>query len=400
MLAERRVIPFLGAGFSAALHLPGWDETLSRLCSELEDAMTYEDLRRMCNNDLLQMAEYLYLRADRSIGPIRHRLSLDLQAAESPVTSTAHVELVNLAAPQIYTTNYDELIERTFRDLHQPVDVVALPKHVALANTRKTQVVKYHGDLRYDSTLVLTESSYYTRLDFESPMDLKFRSDLLGRSVLFMGYSFRDINIRIIWFKLMQMMKDIPSADRPRSYIVRFEKNPVLETLYESVGLRTIVLDPKGDAHTDEDRNKIFGQLMLELALRTSSSGRVSEQKPAFISGGLIEAISDELTPESKTRRVLGRAFGAGRLTTLIGALSERTIPAALAAQIPPVLHQIVRVSNFASCGCCQEIFEGIWLRPSNYVCLGARVTKQFIPTNYSQRQYAVGANLEASAEF
>ena len=62
-------------------------------------------------------------------------------------------------------------------------------------------------------------------------MDLKIRADLLGRSVLFMGYSFRDINIRVIWFKLMEMMKDIPEEDRQPSYLVRLEPNPVLEVL-------------------------------------------------------------------------------------------------------------------------------------------------------------------------
>ena len=126
----------------------------------------------------------------------------------SPISSTPHVELINLNPQQIYTTNYDEVIEQTYRRLEHPYSFVALPKHIAGSNKGKTQVVKYHGDLRYDQSLVLTESSYYNRLEFESPMDLKFRSDLLGQSVLFIGYSFRDINIRIIWFKLMEMMRD------------------------------------------------------------------------------------------------------------------------------------------------------------------------------------------------
>src|SRR5207248_6931685 len=143
--------------------------------------------------------------------------------------------------------NVDDVIESTYRSLHLAVDVVALSRDVATADPTQTQVVKYHGDLRYDATIVLTESQYWTRLDFESPMDLKFRSDLLGKSVLFMGYSFRDLNIRIIWFKLMRMMRDVPESDRLASYIVRFEPNLVLEQLYEAVGMKTIVIDPKGN---------------------------------------------------------------------------------------------------------------------------------------------------------
>ena len=125
---------------------------------------------------------------------MRHVIEKSLATTADPVSSPAHVELVNLGASQIYTTNYDDLIELTFRSLNIPANVIALPKDVAMADSEKTQIVKYHGDLRHEGTLVLTESAYYKRLDFESPMDLKFRSDILGRSVLFMGYSFRDIN--------------------------------------------------------------------------------------------------------------------------------------------------------------------------------------------------------------
>ena len=245
MVRTRRVIPFLGAGFSAPLNLPDWDTLLSKIASEIEDDLPYEEVKKFCNSDFLQIAEYYFIKSDRSIGPIRHVISRQLDPAADPLSSGAHIELVNLGAPQIYTTNYDDLIERTFRLLHQPVEVIALPKHVATALGAKTQVIKYHGDLRHEATLVLTESSYYARLDFESPMDLKFRSDLLGRSVLFVGYSFRDINIRVIWFKLMRMMKDIRTEDRPTSYIVRFSPNAVLEKLYDEVGIKSIILDPE-----------------------------------------------------------------------------------------------------------------------------------------------------------
>ena len=44
------------------------------------------------------------------------------------------VELVNLGSQQIYTTNYDDLIENTYRELGLPVDAIVLPKDIALAN--------------------------------------------------------------------------------------------------------------------------------------------------------------------------------------------------------------------------------------------------------------------------
>ncbi len=172
MARARRVIPFIGAGFSTTLNLPDWDSLLSRLAEEIVSPISYEEVKAHCNADMLQIAEYYLLISDGRIGPMRHAISTALQITTNPLISGQHIELVNLGAAQIYTTNFDESIEKTFRALKQPVEVVSLPKHLALSSDAKTQVVKYHGDLRYDQTLVLTESSYYARLDLESPMDI------------------------------------------------------------------------------------------------------------------------------------------------------------------------------------------------------------------------------------
>jgi hypothetical protein len=302
LVRERRVIPFVGAGFSGGLGLPGWAGLLKEVADDLgiEDTDPRLDFKRLtedASDDFLRVAEYLYLRAGSNIGPLRLSISHAL-AVDGPLcVSTPHVELVNIGAPQVYTTNFDDAIERTYRELGQPMEVVALPRDVAVADPHQTQIVKYHGDLRYDDTLVLTESQYWRRLDLESPMDLKFRSDLLGRSVLFMGYSFSDINIRVIWFKLMRMMEDVPESDRRPSYIVRFQPNTVLEALYKDVGLTTIVLDPESKAKTDADRTSLLGAFLSDLSAAASRNGWIpgTSKQRMFASKGLLRRIGKEL---------------------------------------------------------------------------------------------------------
>lgn len=306
LLGQRRIIPFVGAGFSAVHRVPDWEKLLGALASEIQaasdvdPALSYDEIADACGNDNLQIAEYLYLIAGESIGPIRHGLSTALQSSTPLLKSTPHVELANLGAPHVYTTNFDDLIEKTYRELGLQVDVIALPRDMALSHADRTEVVKYHGDLRHEQTLVLTESQYYTRLEFESPMDLKFRSDLLGRSVLFMGYSFRDINIRVIWFRLMQMMQDVPLKDRPPSYIVRLRANPVLDALYDAVGLRTLVIDPDGGANSDAAKNALLSEFLMELSLRSSPDGKIpGSDRCAFVSVGLIEQAEMQLADAS-----------------------------------------------------------------------------------------------------
>jgi hypothetical protein len=304
LVRERRVIPFVGAGFSASLGLPLWRDLLAQLARETPDCLSYEELARLTNDDPLQMAEYLFLKSDARIGPLRHTIEQLMPPNLRPHLAAPHVELVNLGAAQIYTTNYDDLIETTYSSLGLPAQRVALAKDVALANSRVTQIVKFHGDLRHEETLVLTESSYHRRLDFESPMDLKFRSDLLGRSVLFMGYSFRDINIRVIWFKLMQMMKDIPQGDRLPSFMVRVDPNPALEELNRAVGLRTIVLDPEGRVQDDAEKGRLLGEFLHDLASRAARSHEVipGTKEPLFVSAYLADALAEGLSSRVNVR--------------------------------------------------------------------------------------------------
>ncbi len=299
LVAERRVIPFVGAGFSSGLGLPDWETLLMKLAAEVDPGLPFEDIRTMANGDYLQIAEFLYIKSDKRIGPLRHVIESLLGTAEDPVLSGAHVELVNLGAPQVYTTNYDDLLERTYRGLGIPVSLVALPKDVANSDNDKPQVVKYHGDLRHENTLVLTESAYYRRLDLESPMDLKFRSDILGRSVLFMGYSFRDVNIRLIWFKLMQMMQDIPPDDRRASYILKVGPNPVQDALFKDVGLHPITLDPRGELDAP-DRQKLLAEFLSMLASRAAGANHSipGTTDPMFVSKSLLESLPHEREAE------------------------------------------------------------------------------------------------------
>jgi hypothetical protein len=118
--------------------------------------------------------------------------------------------------------------------------------------------------------------------------------------VLFMGYSFRDINIRIIWFKLMEMMKDIPQADRPPSFIIRKDRNATSEMLYAAVGLHTIMLDDDGKGRIDS-----LGKFLMEVnrRVRSSSSKAASDitqntrlPRP-YLSISVLESIREAIEP-------------------------------------------------------------------------------------------------------
>jgi hypothetical protein len=80
--------------------------------------------------------------------------------------------------------------------------------------------------------LVLTETDFLNRLSFDSPLDIKFRADALGRTILFIGYSMSDPNIRLLLHRIWQIWEQSGHKDdRPRSFVFMPTQNPVQEAL-------------------------------------------------------------------------------------------------------------------------------------------------------------------------
>jgi len=72
MARARRVIPFIGSGFSASLNLPDWESLLTKLAEDIDSPIPHTDVRALCNNDNpLQIAEYYLLISDGRVGPLR-----------------------------------------------------------------------------------------------------------------------------------------------------------------------------------------------------------------------------------------------------------------------------------------------------------------------------------------
>lgn len=112
-----------------------------------------------------------------------------------------------------------------------------------VANVRDgvPQIVKYHGDFDDDQSLVLAESDYFERINFDSPLDIKFRADALGRTILFIGYSMSDLNIRLLLYRLWQTWRNSGNErDRPNSFVFMPRSNPVQEAVLGQWGITAL----------------------------------------------------------------------------------------------------------------------------------------------------------------
>jgi hypothetical protein len=163
-------------------------------------------------------------------------------------SSRAHNALVEMGLPLIYTTNYDRIIERAFEIKKVRCHTIANIDDIAKvpSDTRTTQIVKFHGSFDDDASLVLTESSYFDRLEFESAIDIRLRADILGKCLLFIGYSLSDINIRYMLYKLHKLRQKakLETNRLPSAYLVTFGAGEVQRTLLAQWDVMVVDLDP------------------------------------------------------------------------------------------------------------------------------------------------------------
>lgn len=258
-IRDRRAILFAGAGLSMNLGLPSFGGLIRHLAEELD----FDPEVFRLSGDYLSLAEY-YLLQKSSLGPLRswmdrtwHDSAVDIR------TSEVHNHITELKFPIIYTTNYDRWLEKSLEARNIPFVKIVNVADIAKSSDDKTQIVKLHGDFDDDASIVLTESSYFERLSFESPLDIKLRADVLGRTILFIGYSLGDINIRYLLYKLhKQWQTSAYERARPRSYIFLARPNLVQEEILRSRGIEPIV--------SEEDNPKLGLEKFLKKLLSES----------------------------------------------------------------------------------------------------------------------------------
>ncbi|MES2459328.1 MAG: SIR2 family protein, partial [Armatimonadota bacterium] len=194
--------------------------------------------------DNLALAEYYQIQKGE-VQSLHRWLDETWHAQEIDVrTSRIHRQIVDLDFPIIYTTNYDRWIERAYEAGGKRISRITNVADLSKTDSSDPYIVKFHGDFDDDESLVLTESSYYERLSFESPLDIKLWADSLARPLLFIGYSLTDINLRYLLYKLdKQWQVSNLARTRPKSYIFLTSPNPVQEVILKRRGIEAIVSD-------------------------------------------------------------------------------------------------------------------------------------------------------------
>lgn len=243
---DRRVIPFIGAGASMSVTWdggqqrgPSWKQMVNEAATIL--GANTPELLRVRGTDL-QILEYFGI-INGGFAKLTNWLSRRFSSAtdDDILRSPLHAELVALNNCSIYyTTNYDDFIERALAKSGRVTHITTSELNIG-HDRSKTEVVKFHGDFNTPEQMVLSESHYMDRMRLESPMDFKLRADILGRAVLFIGYSFRDQNVGYIFHVVNRLFSQLPdSSSGRRAYIILPDPSEFERRLFHARNIEVI----------------------------------------------------------------------------------------------------------------------------------------------------------------
>lgn len=213
---ENRLVIFVGAGVSMNSSVPSWNQLTNRMKAELPNEFSEE-------TDALKIAQiYKDSRGHKEYMDKVKDILLYNKAVPNPL----HKSILALNPCHIITTNYDDLIEQELSKDFLQYHIIREDKDIPQMTYPNT-LVKMHGDYVTDN-IVLTEDDYYNYKE-NFPLTRAFVQSLFAsKLILFVGFSFADLNLKFI----INELKNILSDKMQRPYLLSCDEPSYATKLY------------------------------------------------------------------------------------------------------------------------------------------------------------------------
>ena len=213
---ENRLVIFVGAGVSMNSSVPSWNQLTNRMKTELPNEFSEE-------TDALKIAQiYKDSRGHKEYMDKVKDILLYNKAVPNPL----HKSILALNPCHIITTNYDDLIEQELSKDFLQYHIIREDKDIPQMTYPNT-LVKMHGDYVTDN-IVLTEDDYYNYKE-NFPLTRAFVQSLFAsKLILFVGFSFADLNLKFI----LNELKNILSDKMQRPYLLSCDEPSYATKLY------------------------------------------------------------------------------------------------------------------------------------------------------------------------
>ncbi|CAM2973078.1 SIR2 family NAD-dependent protein deacylase [Flavobacterium frigoris] len=203
LIRKEEVLLFAGAGMSMYAGYPSGKDLAKIMHNKLTTSQQDEV---QLNSDLLQITEDIYNLKNGNKNFIIEILKKEFQ--KDPISTETHNLLAKI--PQIktvITTNYDDLFERTNRNL----EVIRRSSDYSIVDSKKQLLFKIHGDLSDTKNIILTKSDY-NNFFIENKAETVFwtavKDRLVSNHILFIGYSLEDSNMMVLFERILRELGD------------------------------------------------------------------------------------------------------------------------------------------------------------------------------------------------
>lgn len=210
---KNQLVLFIGAGVSAGVGLPTWDQLLHDGAEKAGIAPEHmEALREKDHRDQATLI-------DRRIREVGDRNSMDNSPFKADVAqrlsevrpySLAHGLLASLPSKEAVTTNFDVLFEEACRV--RDADIAVLPKNPRTTNGR--WLLKLHGSVDDPERMVLTRSDYLEMPRRYGALMGLVQGLLMLRKMVFVGYSLSDEDFHELIDEVRSARGDAPETVR------------------------------------------------------------------------------------------------------------------------------------------------------------------------------------------
>jgi len=305
---------FAGAGLSIPAGFVNWTELMQEIAQDLGLDINNE-------KDLVSIAQF-HVNENRNRAKINRKILEEF--TEDAKETENHKIIARLPISSIWTTNYDELLEKSFTNENKIVDVKYTTSQLLTTKPKRDVVIyKMHGDVNHPNSAIITKEQYEQYHQTHEPFINALTGELTTKTFLFIGFSFTDPNLDYILSRL-----NFRFREEKRQHFC-FVKKPVLgdylnpdqATLDYNIKKQSLVINDlkrygikslKIDNYTDI--TKILNEIDLRYKKRTifiSGSAETYEPYDKNDAIGFIHSLSKKLI-ENDYRIVNGFGWGIG----------------------------------------------------------------------------------------
>ncbi len=201
-VASNRICLFTGTGFSKAVtenNAPSWQKLLEELCDLLPNG---EDLKTSLfpktNSNPLSLeerAQIISIKLSDNNKSIHEEAAKIIDAISLKGDNSELKEFLSKRSYRVVTTNYDKLLENLSGENTCQSIAPGLPIPRASSNVK---VYHVHGSTDSPNNMVITSDDYFNFINNDSYFSRKLSTVLHENTVVILGYSLGDTNLKAI----------------------------------------------------------------------------------------------------------------------------------------------------------------------------------------------------------